>query len=161
MANPFEVLVSNLNQLGFFGFLLPWIFIFAVAFGILVKSKVLGEDKRVDAVVSIVLAFFVVGFGGPFLADFFVSLFGIAAMIIEGILVLVLFMGVAGISLDKISDNKAVLVFFVGLALVLFFVALGGLFVRVSNDTAATILIIIVLAAAVALITGVGGGKKD
>jgi hypothetical protein len=30
MANPFEILVMNLNQLGFFGFLLPWVFMFAI-----------------------------------------------------------------------------------------------------------------------------------
>ncbi|MBI2583619.1 MAG: hypothetical protein HYW25_03045 [Candidatus Aenigmarchaeota archaeon] len=160
MANPFEIMVSNLNELGFFGFLLPWIFIFAITFGILAKTKVLGDDMRVSAVVSIVLGFFVVGFGGPFLADFFVNIFGIAAMVIAGILVLVLFMGMTGMSLEKIGDNKAVLVFFIGLAILIFFVALGGLFVRFTDDAAAIVLIIIVFAAAVAFITG-AGNKKD
>ena len=59
--NPFELLVSNLNQMGFFGFLLPWLLMFAVTYGLLVKSKVLGEDQKLIGVISLVAAFFVVG----------------------------------------------------------------------------------------------------
>jgi len=160
MVNPFEVLVSNLNEVGFFGFLLPWVFVFAVTFGILVKSKAFGEDQRISAVVAVVLGFFVVGFGGPFLAEFFVTIFGVAAMVIAGILIVVLFMGMAGIGLDKISNNKAAVAFFVGIAIIIFFIALGGLFVDIDQDTAAIILIMIVLVAAIAFLTGVNG-KKD
>ena len=79
--NPFEILVSNLNQMGFFGFLLPWLFMFAVVYGLLVKSKVLGEDQKIIGVVSLVSAFFVIGFGGVAIGTFFSNLFGIAAVI--------------------------------------------------------------------------------
>jgi hypothetical protein len=88
MADPFSLLVSNLNQMGFFGFLLPWIFIFVVSYGLLLKTK-LFENPKITGVLSLVIAFFVIGFGGPFLAGFFVNLFGYAAVIIAGILVVV------------------------------------------------------------------------
>ena len=67
MADPFSILVANLNALGFFGFLLPWIFMFAVTYGLLAKAKFF-EDTKIVGVISLVLAFFVVGFGGPWLA---------------------------------------------------------------------------------------------
>jgi hypothetical protein len=153
MANPFEVLVSNLNALGFFGFLLPWVFIFVVAYGLLAKTKVLGEDHRINAVLSIVLAFFVTGFGGPWLANFFTTVFGVAAAVLAGILVLVLFMGMAGMSIEKMLHNKPIQVALIGIAILVFVVAAGGLSIAIRPDVVAIVLVLIVLAAAVAFIT--------
>ena len=104
MADPFSILVANLNALGFFGFLLPWIFMFAVTYGLLAKAKFF-EDTKIVGVISLVLAFFVVGFGGPWLAGFFVNLFGYAAVIIAGLLVIVLFITMSGGSVGKFFDN--------------------------------------------------------
>ena len=150
--NPFEVLVSNLNAMGFFGFILPWVFIFCISFGLLAKTKVLGDDTRVAAVVSIVLAFFVVGFGGLWLANFFVNVFGIAAAVLAGILVLMLFVGMAGIPIDQLTKNKAVLAVLIGIAVLVFAVAAGAFTTMVNPTTIAIVLILIVMAAAVAFI---------
>ena len=150
--NPFELLVSNLNVMGFFGFILPWVFIFCIAFGLLAKTKVLGDDTRIAAVVSIILGFFVVGYGGPGLANFFVNIFGIAAAVLAGILVLVLFMGMAGIPIDQLAKNKAVLAVLIGIAVLVFAVAAGAFTTMVNPTTIAIVLILIVMAAAVAFI---------
>jgi len=150
--NPFELLVSNLNVMGFFGFILPWVFIFCIAFGLLAKTKVLGDDTRIAAVVSIILGFFVVGYGGPGLANFFVNIFGIAAAVLAGILVLVLFMGMAGIPIDQLAKNKAVLAVLIGVAVLVFAVAAGAFTTMVNPTTIAIVLILIVMAAAVAFI---------
>lgn len=153
MTNPFELLVQNLNALGFFGFLLPWIFMFTVAFGLLVKSKVLGDDKRVAAVVSLVLAFFIVGFGGPFLANFFVSVVGMAAVVLVGILAVVLFISMAGIPIEDLAKNKAVLAALIGIGIVIFVVALGAWAVVVDPTTIAIVLMIIIMALTFAFVT--------
>jgi hypothetical protein len=150
--NPFEILVYNLNTMGFFGFILPWVFIFCIAFGLLAKTKVLGDDARIAAVVSIILGFFVVGYGGPGLANFFVNIFGIAAAVLAGILVLVLFMGMAGIPIDQLAKNKAVLALLIGIAVLVFAVAAGAFTTIVNPTTIAIVLILIVMAAAVAFI---------
>jgi len=150
--NPFEILVYNLNTMGFFGFILPWVFIFCIAFGLLAKTKVLGDDARIAAVVSIILGFFVVGYGGPGLANFFVNIFGIAAAVLAGILVLVLFMGMAGIPIDQLAKNKAVLAVLIGIAVLVFAVAAGAFTTMVNPTTIAIVLILIVMAAAVAFI---------
>lgn len=158
MANPFTILVGNLNQLGFFGFLLPWLFVFVVVYAVLLKTKVLGDNQRIMGVLSLVIAFFVIGFGGPAFGDFFVTLFGFAAMVIAGILVIVLFLGVAGWDFSKVADPKVVGAVVAAIAIVIFFTAIGSIGVRVDESVFQIIFIIIVIAVAVAFITKSGGG---
>ena len=117
MASPFDVLVSNLNQLGFFGFLLPWIFMFAVVYGLLTKTKALGDDLRVNVVVALVTAFFVVGFGGPFLANAFVNIFGLGAIVIAAILIIVLFVAMAGGDVTKIIGSRPAMALLAGIGI--------------------------------------------
>lgn len=155
MADPFSILVANLNALGFFGFLLPWIFMFAVTYGLLAKAKFF-EDTKIVGVISLVLAFFVVGFGGPWLAGFFVNLFGYAAVIIAGLLVIVLFITMSGGSVGKFFDNKGVAAILVGIGIIVFFIAMGGFSVVVSDAVIGIIFIIIIMAIAVYFIAGNG-----
>ncbi len=154
---PFELLVYNLNQLGFFGFLLPWIFMFVVSYGLVTKTK-LFENPKITGVLSLVLAFFVVGFGGPFLAAFFTNLFGYAAVIIAGILVIVLFITMSGGSITKVFDNKGAAALLAGIGIIVFFIAIGGSGVLISDAVLGIIFIIIVMAIAVYFIAGNGGG---
>ena len=153
MADPFSILVANLNALGFFGFLLQWIFMFAVTYGLLAKAKFF-EDTKIVGVISLVLAFFVVGFGGPWLAGFFVNLFGYAAIIIAGLLVIVLFITMSGGSIGKFFDNKGVAAILVGIGIIVFFIAMGGFSVVVSDAVIGIIFIIIIMAIAVYFIAG-------
>lgn len=152
--NPFEILIRNLNDMGFFGFILPWVFMFCVSFGALAKAKILGDDLKIVAVVSIVLGFFVVGFGGPGLASFFVNVFGIAAAVIAGLLVLVLFMGMAGMPIDMLAKNKAVLVALIAIAIMVFVLAAGAWTVVANSTTVAIVLILIVMAVSIVFIAG-------
>ncbi|MBI5061869.1 MAG: hypothetical protein HZB67_06190 [Candidatus Aenigmarchaeota archaeon] len=146
-GDPFSVLVCNLQQMGFFGFLLPWVFMFAVVFGLLLKTKVLGDDKRIAAVVALVVAFFVIGYGGPFLSNMLVNLFGIAAIVLAGILVTVLFVGMAGGDITKIFENKLAVGLVIGIGIVVFAIAAGALGAfSVSSDAIAVIFIIIIMA---------------
>jgi hypothetical protein len=156
MADPFSVLVTNLQQLGFFGFLLPWLFMFVVVFGLLVKTKLLGEDKRLAAVLALVVAFFVVGFGGPFLANFFVNLWGVAAMAIAAVLVIVLFVGMAGGDITKLFENKAAIALVAAIGIIIVFIAAGGLLVTSGVDPSvfAILFVVIVMGVAAYLIAG-------
>ena len=151
--DPFSLLVANLNALGFFGFLLPWIFVFVVVYGLLTKAKFF-ENPKIVGVLSLVLAFFVIGFGGPWLANFFVNLFGYAAVIIAGILVIVLFVTMSGGNVTKLFDNKAVAILMAAVGLVIFFVAVGGSAVVVSDAVIGIVFVIILMAVAVYFMTG-------
>ena len=153
MADPFTALVANLNGMGFFGFLLPFIFIFAVTYGLLLKSKYF-EDQKIVGVISLVFAFFVIGFGGPGLANFFVNLFGFATMIIAGLLVIVLFLAMSGADVSKVLSGKSAMAVLVGIGVIIFVVALGALGVNASDSVVGIIFVIIVLAVAIMFVTG-------
>ncbi len=153
MANPFEILVMNLNQLGIFGFLLPWVLMFAITFGALMKSKVFGEDKRIMGVISLTVAFFVVGFGGPAFGQFFVGLFGAASMVLAAILVIVLFVTMSGGDMSKLMESKALVALIGGISLIIVFTLAGGT-VFLSNDVIAMLFIVVIMGIAVYFIAG-------
>src|SRR3989344_5516132 len=83
----------------FFGFILPWIFSFAIVYGLIVKANVFGQgatNQRVAVAIAFVVAFFVSAVGGPTLANFFITLFGGAALFLGGILVVILLLALVG-----------------------------------------------------------------
>ncbi|MDI6721770.1 MAG: hypothetical protein QMD85_05230, partial [Candidatus Aenigmarchaeota archaeon] len=92
MANLFPTSLFNLGP-EFYGFLLPWIFTFAIIYGLLIKTNLFGDkvNRQVSVALAFVIAFFVTGIGGPQLAAFFTNLFGGASVFLAGILVLVIF----------------------------------------------------------------------
>lgn len=62
MVNPFELVILRLRDLGFFTFLLPFILVAAVLYGLLRKSQIFGPPEKnvaVNAVVAIVVSFMV------------------------------------------------------------------------------------------------------
>ncbi|MBI4162148.1 MAG: hypothetical protein HY513_00565 [Candidatus Aenigmarchaeota archaeon] len=156
MADPFTVLVQNLNALGVFGFLLPWVFVFVVVYALLMKSK-FSEDKRLIGVLSLVVAFFSIGFGGPPLANFFVSLFGFGTLIIALIFIIILFLAMTGRDISKIGDTKTLTVVAAGIGIIIFSVALGGYGVNITDSVIGILFIIIVLAIAIMFVTGNSG----
>ncbi len=85
---------TSLFNLGpeFYGFLLPWIFSFAIVYGLLAKANIFDKvNRQVSVALAFVIAFFVTGIGGAQLASFFTTLFGGASVFLAGILVIVLF----------------------------------------------------------------------
>jgi len=108
--NPFEIMIKNLAELGFFGFLLPFILAFAIVFALLLKSKILGEDKKIIGTVSLVISFFVIAFGGVTLGNFFVTLFGLMIIILSAILVIILILSMAGYDITKLFENKLIII---------------------------------------------------
>lgn len=153
MANPFEILVTNLEAMGFFGFLLPFLFLLAVSFGLLLKTKILGEDKKIIGTVSLVLAFFVVGFGGPALSLFFTQLFGFGTVVLATLLVIILFIAMTGAEVPKFLGSKEGLFALVGVGLIIFFVAAGAAFgLRLSDAAWSIVFVIVVIAAAISFL---------
>ena len=132
----------------FYGFLLPWIFTFAIVYGLLGRLKTFG-NKNINIALSFVIAFFVTGAAGPQLAAFFINLFGGAAMYLAGILVLMLFMALMGYDLETLKKGKYIAVIVV-IAVALFLGStgtfVGSVFIDANVATLAFWLIIIVIA---------------
>lgn len=127
---------------------------FAVSYGLLAKSKILGEDLKVVGVISLVLAFFVVGYGGLALGQFFQALFGAAAIVLGGILVIVLFVSLAGGNIGKLAESKSVLALIAGVGIIVFVLTLGNLGIGINSDILSAIFVVIIMAVAIVFISG-------
>ena len=148
-ANPFLLIGPD-----FYNFLLPWIFTFAVVYGLVTKIDAL-KEKGVAIAISLVVAFFVTAVGGPQMAAFFTGLFGGASVFLAGILVILLFTTLAGVGWKKDQQGGAMLVLaaLVLLGIFLFLASTGtSLGVVISSSTATLIFWGAVIAAAIYLV---------
>ena len=153
-GNPFASL-----GIDFYGFFLPWIFSFAIVFGLLSKLTLFGSDnKRISAALAFVIAFFVTGVGGVQLAMFFTTIFGGASMFLAGILVIILFAAMLGYSGGDFKHTSAlVAVIVIGVFL---FLASSGQFIAlqiVGPDIAGIVFWLVIIVVAVYFVMGKSG----
>lgn len=79
----------QLEQLGFFAYLLPFLIIFALVFGILTRMKIFEDNRAINAIIALSVGLMALQFG--FVSNFFSELFprlGIALSIILATIVL-------------------------------------------------------------------------
>jgi ABC-type transport system involved in cytochrome c biogenesis permease subunit len=91
-----------LNQwadFGVFAYVLPTLLIFALVFGILGSTKVLGKNRGVNAVISLVMA--LLALQSDFVSNFFAEIFPYAGIGISFLLLAIIFMGMIGQDDDK------------------------------------------------------------
>ena len=74
MADLFQPLIQKMIDLGFYNFFFPFIIAAALFFGLLKKSKILGDSLVINGVVSLSLAFMIMGFPVIFGAPGFFAL---------------------------------------------------------------------------------------
>lgn len=82
-------LLSSWEQAGLFSYLLPFLLIFAMVFGILTKMKIFKEAKAVNAIIALAVALMSLQFG--FVPDFFSQIFprlGVGLAVILGVLII-------------------------------------------------------------------------
>ncbi|VVB60180.1 Uncharacterised protein [uncultured archaeon] len=141
-------IVGNLQRLGFYDFVLPWLLFFAVIFGLLNQAKIFGGNaKQVNAIIAAVLAFFIVNFtpvGG--ISAYYSTLFGSAGTIIAILLVLVIFAGSLGTNIKSLTgDEKSKWGSLIFVVLVIFaflvFTQAGGAIASIGSDTMTTIFV--------------------
>jgi hypothetical protein len=129
-----QINFGGLNSLTFYGFLLPWIFTFAIVYGLLSRVSLFGGAKdKVNIALAFVIAFFVTGVGGPQLASFFTTLFGGASVFLAGILVIILFAALIKKE-DKIMTTATVIVVVI-IGIVLFLTSSGTIVGKVYLDS--------------------------
>ena len=158
----FGTLVQNLNALGFYGFVLPWLLIFAVVYGILVAGKIFGGDKKIAGLIALVIAFFVTAYTG--IGSFFIGMSGLGAMLFGSLLIVVMFFALLGFQIENFKDvfkGWEGIIFLAVLGLVVFFVIGGGVIsgITLSSEVWGAILMIVIIALAIMFVAG-GGEKK-
>jgi len=153
----------SISGLDFYGFLLPWIFTFAIVYGLLMKANIFGNaNKQVSVALSFVIAFFVTGLGGPQLALFFTNLFGGASVFLGGILVILLFVSMLGYGENGAFKHIAALILVIVIGAILFIASTGSMTggqIYIDSYTATVIFWIIIIIVAAYLITR-GGGQE-
>ncbi len=92
-------MIGNLAKLGFFEFFLPFVLFMAIFYGVLHKSKVISEEVSVNGVIAVAMAFFVVNYTP--IGLYATTIFFWGATIITGLLLIVMFAGVLGVSLPE------------------------------------------------------------
>jgi len=152
---------SNLEQLGFFSYVLPFLIIFAIVFGILSKARIFGGNKSIDAIISLSVGLMALQFGivSSFFAEIFPR-FGIGLSIILVILIL------TGLFRKDESEWQNYVLLGVGaiIAVVILIQSAGG-FGFYSGywwyDNWPSMLVILVIGVGIAMvISGSGGTKK-
>lgn len=170
MAINFSSIIGNLQTLGFYDFVLPWLLFFAVVLGVLNKSEVFGKEaKRTNAIIAAVIAFFISAYtpAGTTLAGYLIPLFGVSGMFAGVLLLLVIMAGTLGLVTpgDLLKDYgdwaKPIAAIVIVLLAALAFGAATGTGISipgVDSDTATIIFVIVFVLLVVWLAES--GGKK-
>ncbi|MBI4167777.1 MAG: hypothetical protein HY515_02370 [Candidatus Aenigmarchaeota archaeon] len=154
----FTPLVGNLNQIGFYKFVLPWLFTLAIVYGVLLKVKLFDEkQKALIGVISIVAAFFVVNYtpAGFALDSFFTQVFGVGILILTGIFVVLLLMGLVGLKgedifkAENIKGGGLAIILLIAFIIFLLF-TVGG--IKISADQLSIIAVMLFMVVALAYI---------
>ena len=142
---------------GVFAYVLPFLMIFALVYGLLSKSKLLGENRGVHATLALVIGLLALQF--DYVSNFFATIFPYAGIGISVLLVALILMGVLT------EDEKSAKWVFFGIGAVIFVVVmlytiydfnwLGG---YAGIDWGPWIILALVVAGAI--IGVVLGGKK-
>jgi hypothetical protein len=111
-------LLSYWEQMGFFSYILPFLLIFALIFGILTKTKIFKDNKPVNAIIALAIGLLALQF--DFVPLFFSEIFprlGIGLAVILALLILV------GLFAPSKSEAWTHWIFF-GAAFIIFIVVL-------------------------------------
>jgi len=165
----FDTLLMNMQTMGFFQYMFPFLLALAIFYGILMWAVGERLKKGPTGLISIVLAFFVMLFAAsnPGIVSFLTLLSGTTGMVATGILVIVLLLALAGFKLETLFSGEyskwflALVLILIGL--VIFFGAGGGSFISVpwimiNSDFWTFIIVIVIIAVAMMFMTR---GEKE
>ncbi|MEN9626526.1 MAG: hypothetical protein RL557_854 [archaeon] len=92
-------LLNSWADMGVFAYLLPFLMIFALVYGLLTKLKLLGENRGVNATIS--LAFGLLALQFDYVSGFYASIFPYAGMGLAVLLVALILLGLGNENWSK------------------------------------------------------------
>ena len=162
------MLVTELTNIGFYNFLLPWLLTFAIVYGLLFKANLFGDvNKKVSGILAIVIAFFVTFYSGPVMATYFTTIFAGFATVAAAILVVVMMVALVGFKMQWEGSKNiryGTVAVLIAIGVVLFMISAGASWLRWtlwSNSYVTAIFIILLILAAVAFVMGGDDEKKE
>ncbi|MCK5594244.1 MAG: hypothetical protein KAI18_03310 [Candidatus Aenigmarchaeota archaeon] len=154
-------LIGNLKDVGFYDILLPWALFFAMTYGLLTSvgpfstKKEDGKeptDQGIPAIISMAVAFFIIAYTpfGLSFGSYLAILFGKSGTVLVGLLVIVLFLGMAGIKMEDkpLEDNKTKIALALIVIVAIIYLGTGNLlsWINISGITEETISTLLMLA---------------
>ncbi len=168
----FETIIQNMQTMGFFQYLFPFLLALAVLYGVMTVAMKDKMPKNAIALISLILSFFVMLFvsANPGIVGFLMNISGYWLVIGCGILFLLVLLGMFGIKTEDLMKGEwskwILILVVVAIALVIFFGAGGEALVGVPSGVFSselwTIVFFIVILALVMFVMGKegGGGEK-
>ena len=163
----FQQIIQNMQQMGFFQFLFPFLLALAIIYGLLNWALKDRFTKAANGLISIIIAFFVMLYSSWNVAivAFFANISGYFLIVGSGLLFVVLLLAIFGIKTSDIVTGNAkwvfiLLIIFIGA--LIFFGAGGDLLIGTpswaTNSDFWTILFFIIILALVMWFFGKEGG---
>lgn len=85
-------MLSSWEQYGFFSYILPFLLIFSLVFGILEKTKIFEDNKSLNGIIALVVGLMALQFGS--VSQFFAEIFPRLGVALAIILVLMILLGI-------------------------------------------------------------------
>jgi peptidoglycan/LPS O-acetylase OafA/YrhL len=154
-------LLSKWEQMGFFSYLLPFLLIFALVFGILTKTNIFKDNKTVNGIIALAVALMALQFN--FVSEFFSQVFPRVGV---GLAVILIIMIIAGLFAPQDSNVVNYILLGVGVLIVGFILIqsagqlgwqVGQFWDKYAGVIIAIILIVVVV---IALINSKSGDKE-
>jgi len=160
----FADVLNEWAQIGVFAYVIPALLIFAIIFGILQKSKILGAKRGIDAIIAMAAA--LLSLQMDFISSFFTELFPRFGVGLAVFLVMIIFVGLFMKERKEGEGNKA---FYIIAFIIVFAVLLwtfgnwqtwGGFGLgSFLEDNFWLVFLFVCVIAAVGIIIAAGGGE--
>lgn len=129
-GSAFGVFLDQLSQAGFFSYVLPFLVIFALVYGILLRTKLFEQNKAIDGIIALAVGLMALQF--DFVPRFFSEIFPRLGIALAVILVLIILLGLF-FPANIAFINYALLI--VGVIIFLIVLTKSGLFVGSGFDS--------------------------
>jgi hypothetical protein len=169
MANGFDQLLVNMQNMGFFQFLFPFLLSLAIIYGVMKFTLQDRLPKSAMGVIALVISFFVMLYSSwnSMIVNFFANISGTWLIVASGILFVLILLGLTGFKTSELFENTkakwiaVIVVVFIGI--LIFMGAGGGMFLNLplSSDFWTIIFFVAILAIVVFWFGQEGGEEKQ
>ena len=163
----FALMFSNLEGMGFYTFVLPWVLFLVIIYSIVTKAPFLkdigGQAKQISVIIAAIISFYIVNYewNGQFVGDYLTQMFGTSSLYIAGFLVLILFLGMGGFSINSIFGGKWIPIVMVLLAIMIFFNTGSAAQFNVDDETMTWLFMLLLVGGALWFLNSEPAKKKD
>lgn len=120
-----ELPVDVLQQIGITNYVVPFMLVFAISFGILMKSKIISDRGDINGLVAFAIGFLFAILGGGDIVNKMIPVMITFLMVVFIAIMLFLFLGAKESDFIKFIKNPGVALILIGFVVLITFVVLG------------------------------------